>query len=102
MTRSRTVTAISVAAIFLAAGFNAPAKSEELRIGFIAPLTGIFAQVGKDIRITSYNVCYTKLLRASIAPNGSQSIGSMTGRIAATSSAVRTTMTDQAMATPPA
>jgi len=49
MTRSRTVTAISVAAIFLAAGFNAPAKSEELRIGFIAPLTGIFAQVGKDM-----------------------------------------------------
>jgi len=49
MTRSRTVTTLSVATIFLAAGFNAPAQSEELRIGFIAPLTGIFAQVGKDM-----------------------------------------------------
>ncbi len=29
---------------------SAPAKAEELRIGFIAPLTGIFAQIGKDMR----------------------------------------------------
>jgi branched-chain amino acid transport system substrate-binding protein len=33
----------------LGLSMNAPAKSEELRIGFIAPLTGIFAQVGKDM-----------------------------------------------------
>ncbi len=26
-----------------------PAKAEELRIGFIAPMTGIFAQIGKDM-----------------------------------------------------
>jgi len=29
---------------------NAPAKAEELRIGFVAPLTGIFAQIGKDMQ----------------------------------------------------
>lgn len=36
----------------LAAGLTlaVPAHSEELRIGFIAPLTGIFAQVGKDMK----------------------------------------------------
>jgi branched-chain amino acid transport system substrate-binding protein len=28
---------------------NAPANAEELRIGFIAPMTGIFAQIGKDM-----------------------------------------------------
>jgi branched-chain amino acid transport system substrate-binding protein len=33
----------------LALGFAAPASAEELRIGFIAPTTGIFAQVGKDM-----------------------------------------------------
>ena len=34
----------------LAAGLSlAPARAEELRIGFIAPMTGIFAQVGKDM-----------------------------------------------------
>jgi len=35
----------------LAAGLTAgaPARAEELRIGFIAPMTGIFAQVGKDM-----------------------------------------------------
>jgi branched-chain amino acid transport system substrate-binding protein len=33
----------------LAAGFTAPAQADELRIGFIAPMTGIFAQVGKDM-----------------------------------------------------
>ena len=34
----------------LGLGLNAPAQAEELRIGFIAPLTGIFAQVGKDMQ----------------------------------------------------
>ncbi|HVZ53468.1 MAG TPA: ABC transporter substrate-binding protein [Pseudolabrys sp.] len=33
----------------LALGLAAPAGAEELRIGFIAPITGIFAQVGKDM-----------------------------------------------------
>jgi branched-chain amino acid transport system substrate-binding protein len=49
MTRSRTVTALSVTTLMLATGFNTQARSEELRVGFIAPLTGIFAQVGKDM-----------------------------------------------------
>jgi branched-chain amino acid transport system substrate-binding protein len=30
-------------------GLASPASAEELRIGFIAPITGIFAQVGKDM-----------------------------------------------------
>ena len=28
---------------------SAPARADELRIGFIAPMTGIFAQIGKDM-----------------------------------------------------
>jgi branched-chain amino acid transport system substrate-binding protein len=33
----------------LGLGLASPAGAEELRIGFIAPITGIFAQVGKDM-----------------------------------------------------
>ena len=44
---SRTVTVL--AAIAFGAALAAPAHSEELRIGFIAPMTGIFAQIGKDM-----------------------------------------------------
>jgi branched-chain amino acid transport system substrate-binding protein len=33
----------------LALGMSATAHSEELRIGFLAPTTGIFAQIGKDM-----------------------------------------------------
>ena len=33
----------------LGLGVTAPANAEELRIGYIAPMTGIFAQVGKDM-----------------------------------------------------
>src|SRR5215472_1175877 len=33
----------------LGLGLAAPASAEELRIGFISPVTGIFAQVGKDM-----------------------------------------------------
>jgi branched-chain amino acid transport system substrate-binding protein len=33
----------------LGLGLTAPANAEELRIGFIAPVTGIFAQIGKDM-----------------------------------------------------
>jgi branched-chain amino acid transport system substrate-binding protein len=36
-------------ALALGVTLNAPAQAEELRIGFIAPMTGIFAQVGKDM-----------------------------------------------------
>jgi branched-chain amino acid transport system substrate-binding protein len=36
-------------ALVLGMSMSAPAKAEELRIGFIAPLTGIFAQIGKDM-----------------------------------------------------
>src|SRR5689334_11978498 len=33
----------------VALGITATAKSEEVRIGFLAPTTGVFAQVGKDM-----------------------------------------------------
>ena len=33
----------------LGLGLASPANAEELRIGFVAPITGIFAQVGKDM-----------------------------------------------------
>jgi branched-chain amino acid transport system substrate-binding protein len=33
----------------LTLGFGTPAPAEELRLGFIAPMTGLFAQVGKDM-----------------------------------------------------
>ena len=35
--------------VALAAGLTAAAAQEELRVGFIAPMTGPFAQVGKDM-----------------------------------------------------
>ncbi|HZL31481.1 MAG TPA: ABC transporter substrate-binding protein [Pseudolabrys sp.] len=37
------------ASLVLGLSMSAPAQAEELRIGFIAPLTGIFAQIGKDM-----------------------------------------------------
>ena len=52
MTRglSRSATALLASGV-LAAALNIPsnARAEDLRIGFIAPMTGIFAQVGKDM-----------------------------------------------------
>ena len=52
MTRgiSRTATTIVLGGV-LAAALAVPssARADELRIGFIAPMTGIFAQVGKDM-----------------------------------------------------
>jgi branched-chain amino acid transport system substrate-binding protein len=36
-------------ALVLGAAMAAPAQAEELRLGFIAPMTGGFAQVGKDM-----------------------------------------------------
>ena len=35
--------------ITLATGAGSPAAAEELRIGYVAPTTGLFAQVGKDM-----------------------------------------------------
>ncbi|AMN44447.1 ABC transporter substrate-binding protein [Rhodoplanes sp. Z2-YC6860] len=44
----RTVSSLMLAGAFIA-GAGAGAKAEELRIGYLAPTTGIFAQVGKDM-----------------------------------------------------
>jgi len=50
MRLSRTVTSLLLgSALTLAASLSAPAQAEELRLGFIAPMTGGFAQVGKDM-----------------------------------------------------
>jgi branched-chain amino acid transport system substrate-binding protein len=38
---------IGIAAVGFA--LSVPAKAQELRIGFLAPMTGIFAQIGKDM-----------------------------------------------------
>src|SRR5512135_2158405 len=47
MTRSRTATSLLLGAAFAFA--SRTAHADELRIGFIAPMTGLFAQVGKDM-----------------------------------------------------
>jgi branched-chain amino acid transport system substrate-binding protein len=39
----------ALAGVVLGLGLAAPASAEELRIGFVAPMTGIFAQIGKDM-----------------------------------------------------
>ena len=51
MTRGLRHASILLLGAALAAGLTAAssARAEELRIGFIAPMTGIFAQVGKDM-----------------------------------------------------
>jgi branched-chain amino acid transport system substrate-binding protein len=49
MKLSRTLALLIGSAMTLSAGQSAPARAEELRIGFIAPMTGLFAQVGKDM-----------------------------------------------------
>jgi branched-chain amino acid transport system substrate-binding protein len=40
---------MALGGLVLGLSMNAPAHAEELRIGFIAPMTGIFAQIGKDM-----------------------------------------------------
>ena len=40
---------LAASALALALGLPSNAQAEELRIGFIAPMTGIFAQIGKDM-----------------------------------------------------
>jgi len=50
MRLSKTITPLLLGSVLaIAAGFTTPAPAEELRIGFIAPMTGLFAQVGKDM-----------------------------------------------------
>ena len=49
-TFSRTAAPLILAgALALGGALAKPAQADELRIGFIAPMTGIFAQVGKDM-----------------------------------------------------
>jgi branched-chain amino acid transport system substrate-binding protein len=50
MSQSRTVARLLLGgALLLGANLSTAAQAEELRIGFIAPMTGLFAQVGKDM-----------------------------------------------------
>src|ERR1700750_3327458 len=49
MSQSRTVTPMLLGALLLGAAFSPAVQAEELRIGFLAPMTGLFAQVGKDM-----------------------------------------------------
>ena len=49
-TLRKRLTPMLLGGLVLGLSMSAPAKAEELRIGFIAPLTGIFAQIGKDMR----------------------------------------------------
>ena len=43
------LTATVLGGLAVGLSMSAPAKAEELRIGFLAPMTGIFAQIGKDM-----------------------------------------------------
>jgi branched-chain amino acid transport system substrate-binding protein len=45
----RRLTPVLFGGLVLGLGMSAPASAEELRIGFLAPTTGIFAQIGKDM-----------------------------------------------------
>jgi len=51
MTRrlSPKVTLLLASALTAALGFASPTQADELRIGFIAPTTGLYAQIGKDM-----------------------------------------------------
>ena len=49
MSLSRSIKPLLLSGALLFGAFASRAQSEELRIGFIAPMTGIFAQVGKDM-----------------------------------------------------
>ena len=50
MLRKRISPMLLGGAFVLGMSMSLPANAEEVRIGFIAPLTGIFAQIGKDMR----------------------------------------------------
>jgi branched-chain amino acid transport system substrate-binding protein len=49
-TLRQSVLPVLMGGLTLGLAMQSPAKAEEIRIGFIAPLTGIFAQIGKDMR----------------------------------------------------
>src|SRR6476646_7957981 len=49
MLRQRVSPLLLGGSLVLGLSMSAPAQAEELRIGFIAPMTGIFAQIGKDM-----------------------------------------------------
>jgi branched-chain amino acid transport system substrate-binding protein len=49
-TLRKRLTTLMLGGLVLGLSMNAPARADELRIGFIAPLTGIFAQIGRDMR----------------------------------------------------
>ena len=51
---------------------NVQAQDKELRIGFIAPLTGPFAQVGKDM-VDGFNMYLDEAKSSSPAPRSSSS-----------------------------
>src|SRR5687767_8767906 len=48
-TTLRRLSSLLLAGVFAVGASAAQAQQEELRIGFLAPTTGIFAQVGKDM-----------------------------------------------------
>src|SRR6478736_4895298 len=49
MSLSRNITPLLLGGALLLGVSFSPAQAEDLRIGFIAPMTGLFAQVGKDM-----------------------------------------------------
>src|SRR6185312_1877249 len=49
MSLSRLIKPLLLSGALLFGAFASRAQAEELRIGFIAPMTGLFAQVGKDM-----------------------------------------------------
>ena len=75
MTTTTTSTLCGLALALLLAGSTFPAHAEDpgLRIGFRDLDLSVAEDVAELYRITSYNVCYTKLLRASVAKPSSYS-----------------------------
>ena len=49
MSLSRLIKPLLLSGALLFGAFASRAQTEELRVGFIAPMTGLFAQVGKDM-----------------------------------------------------
>src|SRR5215813_8435661 len=49
MSLSRLIKPLLLSGALLFGAFASRAQAEELRVGFIAPMTGLFAQVGKDM-----------------------------------------------------
>jgi branched-chain amino acid transport system substrate-binding protein len=49
MTNRLSVKSLLLGGVLLLGLSHSPARADELRVGFIAPMTGIFAQIGKDM-----------------------------------------------------